>query len=279
MIYNPLLNENVFEIEYLQSLQNENSDNNYIRSLENENKRKIMDEQFNTLIQNCEDKIKLLSLENDNLKKALEQFENIQKNYEQEKTNYIKKLLDNKKQFDELQNQFKQASKEFQNKINLLEEENVNLKSNFKDYELKYENISQIKEELNYKNSIIRYLEGLLKRTTTNPKLYTEDTYKEEFQRDKDSLINDNNYYFEDENSNQSENEYYNKKKSNQKKYSSLEFEKFNHKKKKHKKTNTGLLNEKDFRDNKPKQIKKDIDTLDQEIFELQSKLKKMLNK
>ena len=63
MIYNPLLNENVFEIEYLQSLQNENSDNNYIRSLENENKRKIMDEQFNTLIQNCEDKIKLLSLE------------------------------------------------------------------------------------------------------------------------------------------------------------------------------------------------------------------------
>ena len=38
-----------------------------------------MDEHFNYLIQNCEDKVKLLSLENENLKNRLQDCENIQK--------------------------------------------------------------------------------------------------------------------------------------------------------------------------------------------------------
>ena len=63
-----------------------------------------------------------------------------------------------------------------------------------------------MKNELNYKNSIIRYLEELLKRTETNPKLYTEETYKEEFQKENiQNKYNDMNYYLERKNSNESE--------------------------------------------------------------------------
>ena len=38
-------------------------------------------------------------------------------------------------------------------------------------------------------------------------------------------------------------------------------------------------FDDEDIKENRPRQIKKEIDNLDQEIFELQSKLKKMLNK
>ena len=38
-------------------------------------------------------------------------------------------------------------------------------------------------------------------------------------------------------------------------------------------------IDDEDLKENRPRQIKKEIDNLDQEIFELQSKLKKMLNK
>ena len=42
---------------------------------------------------------------------------------------------------------------------------------------------------------------------------------------------------------------------------------------------NDKLIDEDDINAIRPNQIKKEIDNLDQEIFELQSKLKKMLNK
>ena len=45
--------------------------------------------------------------------------------------------------------------------------------------------------DLNYKNSVVRYLENLLKRTNLNPKLFTEETIKEECQKDK-SINNEN---------------------------------------------------------------------------------------
>ena len=38
-------------------------------------------------------------------------------------------------------------------------------------------------------------------------------------------------------------------------------------------------FDDEDIKENRQRQIKKEIDNLDQEIFELQSKLKKMLNK
>ena len=272
MIYNPLLNENVFEIEHLETIENEISESTFNIDYISNDKRKLMDEHFNYLIQNCEDKVKLLSLENENLKNRLQDCENIQKNNEEEKTNYIKELINNKNLFQELQK-----------KIYFLENENLTLKNkDTKNYELLNENINEMKNELNYKNSIIRYLEELLKRTETNPKLYTEDTYKEEFQKENNiqNKYNDLNYYLEGRNSNESENKknkynsYYQKISSNEKE----NLMNINNKKEKHK-NNKIMLRKEDFKDKKPKKIKKEIDSLDQEIFELQSKLKKMLNK
>ena len=272
MIYNPLLNENVFEIEHLETIENDISESTFNIDYISDDKRKLMDEHFNYLIQNCEDKIKLLSLENENLKNKLQNCENIQKKNEEEKSNYIKELIDNKNLFEELQN-----------KINFLENENITLKNkDNNNYKLLNENINKMKNELNYKNSIIRYLEELLKRTETNPKLYTEETYKEEFQKENtiQNKYNDMNYYLERRNSNESENNK-NKYNTNYQKVSSIEKENLmnlNNKKEKHK-NNKIMLRKEDFKDKKPKKIKKEIDSLDKEIFELQSKLKKMLNK
>ena len=266
MIFDPNLNDNVFEFSYFEF------DDEYASSNKpfNESKRKKMEEQFNNLIKKCEDKVKLLNLENENLKKKIKNFESIQKNYEQEKTNYIKKITENKKQFDELQkklNESNELSKELQNKINILEKENINLKK-----EPLKENILEIKNELNYKNSIIKYLEGLLKKTTINPKLFTEETYKEEYIKESNPNLNDN-HYLEDRKSNEFENN-----NLNHQLMSSLENENLINLTEK-KNNYIDDFDDEDIKENRPRQIKKEIDNLDQEIFELQSKLKKMLNK
>ena len=237
MIYNPTLNENIFE----------NSD---------------------------------LEFENENLKTNLKNFENIQKNYEQERTNYIRKITDNKKKYDELQKKFNQSdklSKELQNKINKLEKEKKNKKESSKEKikkeSSKEKKILEIKEELNYKNSIIKYLEGLLKKTSINPKLFTKETYKKEYMKESNPNLNDINYYSEDRKSNEFGNNILNNQL-----ISSLETE--NLVNLTEKKTNKiEDIDDEDLKENRPRQIKKEIDNLDQEIFELQSKLKKMLNK
>ena len=267
MIFDPNLNDNVFEFSYFEFDDEYTSSNKTF----NESKRKKMEDQFNKLIKKCEDKVKLLNLENENLKKKMKNFESVQKNYEQEKTNYIKKITENKKQFDELQkklNESNELSKELQNRIIILEKENINLKK-----EPLKENILEIKNELNYKNSIIKYLEGLLKKTTINPKLFTEETYKEEYIKESNPNLNDINYYLEDRKSNEFENN-----NLNHQLMSSLENENLINLTEK-KNNYIEDIDDEDIKENRPRQIKKEIDNLDQEIFELQSKLKKMLNK
>ncbi len=267
MIFDPNLNDNVFEFSYFEFDYEYASSNKSF----NESKRKKMEEQFNNLIKKCEDKVKLLNLENENLKKKIKNFESIQKNYEQEKTNYIKKITENKKQLDELQkklNESNELSKELQNKINILEKENINLKK-----EPLKENILEIQNELNYKNSIIKYLEGLLKKTTINPKLFTEETYKEEYIKESNPNLNDINYYLEDRKSNELENN-----NLNHQLMSSLENENLINLTEK-KNNYIDDFDDEDIKENRPSQIIKEIDNLDQEIFELQSKLKKMINK
>ena len=131
----------------------------------------------------------------------------------------------------------------------------------------------EIKEELNYKNSIIKYLEGLLKKTSINPKLFTKKTYKKEYMKESNPNLNDINYYSEDRKSNEFGNNILNNQL-----ISSLETE--NLVNLTEKKTNKiEDIDDEDLKENRPRQIKKEIDNLDQEIFELQSKLKKMLNK
>ena len=277
MIYNPTLNENIFENS---DLEFENENPLYSNRRFNESKRKRMEEQFNNLIKKCENKVKILNIENENLKTNLKNFENIQKNYEQERTNYIRKITDNKKKYDELQKKFNQSdklSKELQNKINKLEKEKKNKKESSKEKikkeSSKEKKILEIKEELNYKNSIIKYLEGLLKKTSINPKLFTKETYKKEYMKESNPNLNDINYYSEDRKSNEFGNNILNNQL-----ISSLETE--NLVNLTEKKTNKiEDIDDEDLKENRPRQIKKEIDNLDQEIFELQSKLKKMLNK
>ena len=85
--------------------------------------------------------------------------------------------------------------------------------------------------------------------------------------------LNDINYYSEDRKSNEFGNNILNNQL-----ISSLETE--NLVNLTEKKTNKiEDIDDEDLKENRPRQIKKEIDNLDQEIFELQSKLKKMLNK
>ena len=232
MIYNPMLNENVFEITNL--------------DFEDDNI------QFNnkSFINNYDNKIIELNNENEKLKRN---FETIQKNFEM-------KLIESKNQIEEIQRKYNYSnklSKELQNKINLLDNENNNYKIKFQEmndklsrYEILNEKILSIENELKYKKAIIKYLEGLLKSLGINPKLYTDDTYRDEIRKENNfnnesyldkgnlyNLQNEDNKFIDDENDND------------------------------------------DYQENRPRQIKKEIDTLDEEIFELQSKLKKMLNK
>jgi hypothetical protein len=96
MIFNPMLNENVFEFSNFNFEEKESENSNLNRRV-TESKRKNMETHFNHLINKCKEKVKLLNEENENLKQSLTNYENLQKNYEQEKTNYMKKMLDNKK--------------------------------------------------------------------------------------------------------------------------------------------------------------------------------------
>ena len=287
MIFNPMLNENVFEFPNFRFEEKEIQNPHFNRRNTDSNKKK-METYFNDIINKCKEKVKLLNEENGKLKKSLIHYENIQKNYEQEKTNYMKKLLNNKNNLNELQkkiNNLNQINKEFENKIKLLENENCNIKKDFENY--KNNNVNEIKEELNYKNSIIKYLENLLKRTSINPKLYNEESYKNELQRYNIQNNEKNINYLKGNKLNQCENyniqnikediSQNNKNINSMEKDSLLNIDNENNKKKLKK---DDILYEKDdIKENKPKKIKKEIDSLDKEINDLQNKLKKMLNK
>ena len=279
-----MLNENVFEITNLQI-----NDNDLINNYNNNDKIINTDEN----IIKYEEKIKELNYENEQLKLTIEK---IQKNYEMQ-------LLENKNQIEDYQRKYNYTNilgKELQNKIDLLENENNNYKKEVHEMNEKISNFDLLKDqnlgienELKYNKAIIKYLEGLLKRTGINPKLYSEETYRDEINKEtnnynsnnKNNINNNNinnnniNYYLEKNNSNES----YEFNHKNHYKNSDLSIENNNLYNKKNNFENKIIddeeLEDEDYQENRPRQIKKEIDNLDEEIFELQSKLKKMLNK
>ena len=153
-------------------------------------------------------------------------------------------------------------------------------------------NINDLESEIIYKNNVINYLEGLLIQCGINPKLLSEEAYKNLLrnQNTDDSFnfnkpINEKNerknykrkrnkseekirnegegdtetggkncfsFYNYCQGQNSSGNIYQEKKNFSEKEYSSPKL-------------------------NKPQQIKKEIDVLDEEIVELQSQLKELL--
>ena len=283
-----MLNENVFEITNLQINDNELMNNYNNNMLINTDENIIKYDEI----------IKELKYENEQLKSNIE---NIQKNYEMQ-------LLENKNQIEDYQRKYNYSNKlgkELQNKIDLLENENNNYKKEVLEMNEKISNFDLLKDknlgienELKYNKAIIKYLESLLKRTGINPKLYTEETYRDEINKEtninnqnynsniKNNINNNNNninnninYYLEKNNSNES----YEFNHKNHYKNSDLSIENNNLYNKKNNFENKIIddeeLEDEDYQENRPRQIKKEIDNLDEEIFELQSKLKKMLNK
>ena len=206
-----MLNENVFEITNLQINDNDLM-NNY-------NNNMIINTDENII--KYEEKIKDLNYENEQLKINID---NIQKNYEMQ-------LLENKKEIEDYQlkyNYSNKLGKELQNKIDLLENENNNYKKEVHEMNEKISNFDLLKDknlgienELKYNKAIIKYLEGLLKRTGLNPKLYTEETYRDEFNKENNNYsqnynINNNNNNNINNNNNNNINYYLEKNKSNE---------------------------------------------------------------
>ena len=317
MIYNPKLNENVFEISDLltteESIKNVTNDspftlkgsnkkeNEYYSDFKNNNNLIVsndmnnnLNEHYQNLMRKYEEKFKLLISENDSLRKIVKTKEGEKGKYEKEIFDLSEQLKNEKSINEELVNKFNSInnlSQDLQNKVQNLQNENLAYKhkvTELNDNILKYESLRNKNEmllnDLNYKNSIIRYLENLLKRTNLNPKLFTEETYKEEYQKDK-SINNENednlNEYLIENNQNDTISDF-NKNNNNIKQNLQSNISKNASSKKEKLSTNRNedkLIDDEDIYAFRPNQIKKEIDNLDEEIFRLQSQLKKMLNK
>ena len=309
MIFNPKLNENIFEISDLLTTEDSVKHNlindspftlkpNKENEIENENYNvnynDNLNEHYQNLIRKYEEKFKLLISENDSLRKYKEIKNNEKNKYEKEILNLEEKLKKEKNINEDLMNKYNSMndySQELQNKNQYLHNENLIYKKRINELNEeinKYDTIVNKNEmlvnDINYKSSIIKYLENLLKRTNLNPKLFTEQTYKEEFQKEK-TINNENEYnvneYLIEKNQNDTISDYNNYNNINnlqsiqitQSKNLSMKKDKISSFE------NNKINDEEDLQLIRPFQIKKEIDNLDDEIYKLQSKLKKILNK
>ena len=215
MIFNPKLNESVFDLSAL--LNEEFSATNISVPPTTTNVVPDYSKELNSLMQKYEDKIKLLN----------EEKETMQRNIEDK--------MKNEKDFMNKIDILTKMNKEYESKIELIENENKTMKEELKNQsekasqcEFLSNKLSTLETDLKYKENIISYLENLLKQSNINPNLNVIDNIEDpkEERNEMEDIHSDIEY----ENS------------------------------------------------NRPKEIKKEIDALDEEIFELQKKLRSMLN-
>jgi hypothetical protein len=129
-----------------------------------------------------------------------------------------RKLNDEKLQKEELEsslNYIKQLNKDLESKMSMIEDENKTLKKSFKSanekligQELTKNKNVNLENELRYKESIISYLESLLKNTKISPNMYDESKYHEHFENNKrtvnfhnKNITLDPNYKYENDES------------------------------------------------------------------------------
>lgn len=212
MIFNPKLNESVFDLSAL--LNEEFSATNISVPT---NVAPDYSKELNSLMQKYEDKIKLLNEEKETMQNRIEEKIKNEKDY-MNKIDILTKM-----------------NKEYENKIEIIENENKSMKEELKNqsekvsqYEFLSNKLSTLETDLKYKENIISYLENLLKQSNINPNLNVIESIEEP--KEEKNEIEDIHSDIEYENS------------------------------------------------NRPKEIKKEIDALDEEIFELQKKLRSMLN-
>lgn len=215
MIFNPKLNESVFDLSAL--LNEEFSATNISVSPTTNNVVPDYSKELNSLMQKYEDKIKLLNEEKETMQRNIEDKMKNEKDY-MNKIDILTKM-----------------NKEYESKIELIENENKTMKEELKNQsekasqcEFLSNKLSTLETDLKYKENIISYLENLLKQSNINPNLNVIDNIEDpkEERNEMEDIHSDIEY----ENS------------------------------------------------NRPKEIKKEIDALDEEIFELQKKLRSMLN-
>ena len=182
MIYNPKLNENVFEISDLltteESIKNATNDSPFTLKgskvndnlndnniVSNNNINNNLSEHYKNLMRKYEEKFKLLISENDSLRKIVKTKEGEKGKYEKEIFDLSEQLKNEKSINEELVNKFNSInnlSQDLQNKVQNLQNENLAYKhkvTELNDNILKYESLRNKNEmllnDLNYKNSII----------------------------------------------------------------------------------------------------------------------------
>ena len=253
ILNNPKLIEEIFEIKNFS-----NNINNNIFSNTNKSNKDILEEYKNgvdEIISKYEKKINIINKENEEIIKKI--------NILKIENNSIKEELNNEKKNKE----------NILIKLNKLKEENNNLekKNKILDYKCtsyfnkstqsRYEQ-KNIEEEIEYKNKIIKYLENLLKKNgfNKNEEIYKRNIHKViDLKKNLKEVINDGNV-FKDSPLNLLTNE-----------------------KSKYIENGSGYINEKTISSNSFKsnnnnrEIKKEIDIIDKEIEQIQSKLEIMI--
>ena len=298
-------NSNIIATEINESTDNKNtfsndknttSNNDYVKDIEG-------------LINKYEQKISLLNNENLNLKKNNEDQKIIQNNLlnknialEKEIELLRNELNEEKLNYENIIQKYDQSSKlsmNLQKKIEMLLGQNSDLKKNCVELNenltkinMDKSNINDLESEINYKNNVINYLEGLLIQCGINPKLLSEEAYKNLLQnQNNEESFNLNKIITE-----KKERKNYKRKKNKSEEkiksegdgetetapkncfsfYNYCQGQNSSENMYQERKTFTGQEYSSP-KLNKPQQIKKEIDVLDEEIVELQSQLKELL--
>ena len=267
---NPLLNREIYQYAGYSDFYS--AEDNYILQSEityptnndNINNKDWLDEFKNSveeIINKYEKKINILNEEKDDMANKI--------NLLKKENNSLKEQL----------NEEKKIKENILNRLNKLKEENINLekKNKLLDYKCtSYFNKStqskfeqkNIEEEMEYKNKIIKYLENLLKNTgyKTNEEIYKKNIYKViDLKKNLKEVIKDNNKIDQND--------------TNKKSFNSTNL--LSNEKSKFIENGSSYINEKTISSNSFKssnnQIKKEIDILDKEIEQIQTKLENMI--
>ena len=263
-----MINSNIIATE-INSGENEDIKNEYVKDIEG-------------LIDKYEEKINLLNNENSTLKRN-----------NMEQNNYVNSLLT---EVNELKDKLKKEKKSYENtllklnndsislqkKVDYLQDENNILKKNCVELsqnlsKINYiekndiNNVTDLERELEYKNNVIKYLEGLLKNSGINTSNYNSmlNTNKS-----KNFELNENNIKLS---KTQKDLDFNNNIKNDESNRQYFTFYNINQKSINASK-NSELKKSKDSNIFSPKIIQQEIDDIDKEIVDLQKQLKQLLD-
>lgn len=299
MIYNPKLNESVFDISAIIAQSNVTQDDTANISRVTDPDEKI-NKEFGVLISKYEEKIKLLTEENNRLLKEIK-MNNFKNNQDKEIQSLKEKLNNETNRNKDYENKINEMIKEYETKFISMDDDNKKLKA---DNENLAEQLMDAQKEIENKENIITYLEGFLKSNFA-PQIFPNND--EEEQKSVKSLKsneqpelennidynNNNNEIMNEERKNSNGNFADNDNENELNNYLGGIYDKQNNmsdnenndenniNEEEHSITPPGKNNNNptDRPTERPKKIKKEIDLLDEEIMELKSKLKSLINK